>query len=112
MSSSKFKGMVVGKPGKLSESLNYPEDGISRQEILSNKKVNIIQFAFSEEKGLVTNKAQDDIFVHVIEGILEVDLDGKEFTVHEGEYIVLPEGKPHSLEADIKTKILFMITGD
>ncbi len=112
MKAKVFKNMVVGEPAKLVDLVDYDVDGIGRNLVFGNKRATLIGFAFSEEKGLVTSEAQGDIFVYVMEGILEVDLDGKDHSVHQGEYILLPKGLPHSLETDEKTKLIFLLAYD
>lgn len=109
MDAKVFKNVVAGKPAKLVDSIEYDKNGIGRNLLLGNKKVTMINFAFSEEKGLVTSESQGDILIYVTEGVLEVDLDGKEFSVKQGEFVVLPKGLPHSLETDEKTKVLFLL---
>lgn len=112
MEADYFKGIKIGVPGRMEENLDYGEDSIERNIIFSKKKATFVEFAMSPEKGLVTNKAKGDVHINVLSGEIEVDLDGNNMTVKEGEYVVLPKGLPHSIETDLGAKITFLIVQD
>ncbi len=112
MQAEYFEGVKVGEPGKMSDNLDYGNDNIERNIIFEKKKATYVQFALSPEKGLVTNQAQGDIHVNVLSGSIEVELDGKDMTVKEGEFILLPKGHPHCIETDSGAKMTFLIVQD
>ncbi|MDO5707675.1 MAG: cupin domain-containing protein [Andreesenia angusta] len=107
-----FDNILVGEPAKLAENIDFLGDAIDRKVLFHKKEVSMVQFAFSAEKGLVTNSSHGDIFVYVTSGSLEIELDGKDMTVNEGEFIILPEGLPHSVETDENTRAIFLVVRD
>jgi len=47
--------------------------------------------------------------VNIIDDRAEVSISGKPFTVKEGEMIIMPANKPHSLKAVEKFKMLLVM---
>jgi quercetin dioxygenase-like cupin family protein len=70
-------------------------------------------FAFGKGQGLSEHTAPFDAMVYVLEGVAEVTISGNPHKVEEGEFIVLPAKKPHSLNATEDFKMLLtMIRSD
>ncbi len=63
-------------------------------------------FAFDEAEGLSEHTAPFDALVHVLEGEAEVNIAGSVDLLRQGDAIILPAGKPHSLRAHTRFKML------
>ena len=93
----------------LSDLLKYQENAVVSSEIIKKDAGTFTVFAFDKGQGLSEHTAPFDALVNIIDGRAEVSISGKLFTVKEGEMIVLPANKPHSLKAMVKFKMLLVM---
>jgi quercetin dioxygenase-like cupin family protein len=93
----------------LSDLVKYQENAVVSSEILRKDAGTVTVFAFDKGQGLSEHTAPFDALVNIIDGRAEVSISGKLFTVKEGEMIVMPADKPHSLKAMEKFKMLLVM---
>ena len=94
----------------LSDLVKYQENAVVSSEILKKDAGTVTVFAFDKGQGLSEHTAPFDALVNIIDGRrAEVSILGKLFTVKEGEMIVMPANKPHSLKAMEKFKMLLVM---
>ena len=93
----------------LSDFVKYQENAVVSSEILKKDAGTVTVFAFDKGQGLSEHTAPFDALVNIIDGRAEVSISGKLFTVKEGEMIVMPANKPHSLKAMEKFKMLLVM---
>jgi len=93
----------------LSDLVKYQENAVVSSEILKKDAGIVTVFAFDKDQGLSEHTAPFDALVNIIDGRAEVSISGKLFTVKEGEMIVMPANKPHSLKAMEKFKMLLVM---
>ena len=63
-------------------------------------------FAFDEGEGLSEHTAAYDALLYLLEGEATVTVSGVTNQMKDGEALVLPAGKPHSVRATSKFKML------
>ena len=63
-------------------------------------------FAFDHGQGLSEHTAPFDALVQIIDGTADITIDGSLHTVKEGEMIIMPANRPHSLKANPQFKML------
>ena len=93
----------------LSDLVKYQENAVVSSEIIKKDTGTITVFAFDKGQGLSKHTAPFDALVNIIDGRAEVSISGKPFTVREGEMIIMPANKPHSLKAVEKFKMLLVM---
>ena len=93
----------------LSDLVKYQENAVVSSEILKKDAGTVTVFAFDKGQGLSEHTVPFDALVNIIDGRAEVSISGKLFTVKEGEMIVMPANKPHSLKAMEKFKMLLVM---
>ena len=93
----------------LSDLVKYQENAVVSSEIIKEDAGTVTVFAFDKGQGLSEHTAPFDALVNIIDGRAEVSISGKLFTVKEGEMIVMPANKPHSLKAMEKFKMLLVM---
>lgn len=93
----------------LSDLAKYQENAVVSSEILKKDAGTVTVFAFDKGQGLSEHTAPFDALVNIIDGRAEVSISGKLFTLKEGEMIVMPANKPHSLKALEKFKMLLVM---
>jgi len=93
----------------LSDLVKYQENAVVSSEIIKKDAGTVTVFAFDKGQGLSEHTAPFDALVNIIDGRAEVSISGNLFTVKEGEMIIMPANKPHSLKAVEKFKMLLVM---
>jgi quercetin dioxygenase-like cupin family protein len=94
---------------KLSEMVDYQESSIVSKEIIKGETGTVTLFAFDKGQGLSEHTAPFDALVNVIDGEANVTISGENFTVKQGEMIIMPANKPHSVKAVKQFKMLLVL---
>jgi len=94
----KMKNLIDYKPGK-----------VASLTLSQKKTVGITLFAIDKGEGLNTHSAGGDAFAQVLEGVVEITIDGEVFTLSEGESIVMPANISHALKAIEPFKFLLTV---
>ena len=94
---------------RLSEMVNYQSGSIVSKEIIKGDTGTVTLFAFDKGQGLSEHTAPFDAFVHVVDGEAEISISGKLSSVKQGEMIIMPANKPHSVQAKQKFKMLLVL---
>ena len=93
----------------LSDIVKYQDGAVVSSEIIRKDTGTVTVFAFDKGQGLSEHTAPFDVMVHIIEGQAEIKISGKPVIVSEGEMIIMPASKPHSLKAVEKFKMLLVM---
>ena len=93
----------------LSNLVHYQDNAVVSSEIVKKDSGTVTVFAFDKNQGLSTHTAPFDALVNIIDGQAEITISGKPFMVKEGEMIIMPANKPHSLKAIDRFKMLLVM---
>lgn len=108
MSETFEKGIVLD----FASLIDYSKDGVVSKQVLKNDAGNITLFSFDKGQGLTEHTAPFDAVVQVLDGTVEIRIDGKPIRVKKGETIIMPAHVPHALQAVEQFKMLLtMIRG-
>ncbi len=94
---------------KLDELVGYQKGAVVSREIIRKDTGTVTVFSFDKGEGLSEHIAPFDALVYILDGRAQVFISGKQHILREGEMIVMPEGKPHSLKAINKFKMLLVM---
>ncbi|MCX5811126.1 MAG: cupin domain-containing protein [Proteobacteria bacterium] len=94
---------------KLKEIAGYQDHSVVSREIIRKPSGTMTVFAFDKGEGLSEHTAPFDAAVYLLEGEAEIRIDGKPYSVKEGEMIIMPANKPHALKAVTRYKMLLMM---
>jgi quercetin dioxygenase-like cupin family protein len=105
---------TANKESEIRESLalrakdlvSYQEGSIVSRTVLKRQTGNVTLFAFDDAQGLSEHTSPFDALVQVLEGEMEISIDGKPLKVESGDIVLMPANHPHALKALIKTKML------
>ena len=89
--------------------IDYQEDSVVSKMLINKDVGSVTLFAFDEKQKLSEHTAPFDALVNIIDGQAEVTVSGKLFTLKEGEMIIMPANKPHSLKAAEKFKMILVM---
>ena len=93
----------------LLEIVKYQDNAVVSSQIIKKDTGIVTVFAFDKGQGLSEHTAPFDALVNIIEGQAEIKISGKPFIVKQGEMIIMPANKPHSLKAVEKFKMLLIM---
>ncbi|AVQ27630.1 cupin domain-containing protein [Fusobacterium ulcerans] len=86
------------------------QDGqVVSKTLAQNSAVSITVFAFDKNEEIGTHDSSGDAMVTVLEGIGAFMVDGKEYILNQGETLVMPANKPHSVFAKEAFKMLLIV---
>ena len=94
---------------KLKGMLGYQEHSVVSREIIQKPSGTMTVFAFDKGEGLSEHTALFDAAVYLLDGEAEIRIDGKPYSVKEGEMIVMPANRPHALKAVTRYKMLLVM---
>lgn len=90
----------------LIEKVNYTDGSVVSKIIIRNERGNVTLFAFDKGEFLSEHTAPFDAIVQVLDGVGEVVINGRSFTLTTGESIIMPANVPHAVNAAEKFKML------
>ena len=94
---------------RLKDIAAYQDHSVVSREIIRKPSGTMTVFAFDKGEGLSEHTAPFDAAVYLLEGEAEIRIDGKPYSVKEGEMIIMPANKPHALKAVTRYKMLLIM---
>ncbi len=105
-------GIEPAKKQSLAALVSYETGSVVSRTIIDREAGTLTIFAFDEGEGLSEHTAAYDALLYVLEGEALVTVSSVANQMNSGEAIVLPAGKPHSVRATSRFKVLLaMIRG-
>ena len=101
--------MNLNKPNQIAGIIEYQKDAVVSKTIIKKKMGTITVFAFDKEQELSEHTAPFDALVQVLDGKVDVIIDGDSNIVQGGEMIIMPANKPHALKAIEKFKMMLVM---
>lgn len=102
MAKNKGRGTAC-VPGDL---VRYQKGAIVSKEFAKSKGGTMTLFAFWQGEGLSEHTAPFDAIVQILDGEASITVSGKCEAVKKGGMLLMPAGKPHSLKAEKRFKML------
>lgn len=94
------------KQQSLVDMVDYQNEAIVSKTIIDKKTGTVTLFSFDKGQGLSEHTAPFDALVQVLDGEVEIRIDGKPFQMKEGEMIIMPANQTHALKAISRFKML------
>lgn len=98
--------MEPARKQSLTTLVSYESGSVVSRTIIDRGAGTITLFAFDEGEGLSEHTAAYDALLYIMEGEAVVTVSGVSNNMKEGEAIVLPARKPHSVRATTRFKML------
>jgi quercetin dioxygenase-like cupin family protein len=106
------KKFQKGETFNVSEVIDYAEGGVVSKELIHNDSGSVTLFSFDAGQRLSEHYAPFDALLQVVDGEMELTVEGQTFTIHTGESFVIPSGARHAVNAPKPFKmIITMIRG-
>lgn len=102
-------GMEPAKKQSLTSIVSYEPGSVVSRTVIDRVAGTVTLFAFDEGEGLSEHTAAYDALLYILEGEALVTVSAVSNEMKAGEAIVLPAGKPHSVRATGRFKMLLMM---
>jgi len=99
-------GIEPAKKQSLTSIVSYEPGSVVSRTVIDRGAGTVTLFAFDEGEGLSEHTASYDALLYILEGEALVTVSGVSNEMKVGEAIVLPAGKPHSVRATGRFKML------
>ncbi len=96
----------------MDKSIEYTSGGVVSKLVVNSKGGNVTLFSFDKGQGLTEHSAAFDALVQVIDGEVEITLDGKLHNLKKGDCIIMPANVPHALQAVESFKMILTMIKD
>lgn len=101
-----------GRVFDVAHMIDYAEGGVVSKDLIHNDAGSVTLFSFDAGQQLSEHTAPFDALLQVVEGEMELSVEGKVNVVKAGEAFVIPNGARHSVSAAKPFKmIITMIRG-
>jgi len=100
------KAWVPGQKQDFAALVAYQPGSVVSRTVINRRAGTVTLFAFDKGEGLSEHAAPYDALVYILEGGASVTIDGKPSRLEEGEGVILPAEKPHSIKASTRFKMM------
>lgn len=109
MNKNIFKNINAEEVLLLSDQVQLMQGQIVSKTLVQNSSVSVTLFAFDKGEEISTHDSNGDALVTVLDGVGRFTIDGKEYLVKQGETLIMPAKKPHSVYAHESFKMLLIV---
>lgn len=103
------KLMDLNKANKIDQLIDFQTDAVVSKTLIKKEKGTVTTFAFDKDQGLSEHTAPFDALVQILEGKVDILLEGVSNILEKGEMIIMPANIPHALKAIEKFKMLLVM---
>ena len=82
-----------GKVFKAAEVIDYTNGGVVSKEFIHSNAGTVTLFSFDAGQGLSEHTAPFDALIQVIEGVMQLNVEGQVFNIKAGETFIIPSGR-------------------
>jgi quercetin dioxygenase-like cupin family protein len=100
---------ITPKVEVLKDMVEYQKGAVVSRTLMDKPQGTVTLFAFAEGEGLSEHTTPYDALVQVLDGEVEITIEGKAFHLDEGEMIIMPADVPHALRALGHFKMLLVM---
>ncbi len=100
---------LSGQSVALEDMVDYQKDSIVSRTLIDKKAGTLTLFAFDAGQALSEHTAPFDALLYVFDGETEVTVSGKPILLKTGMVTLLPAGKPHSVKAVNRFKMMLVM---
>ena len=104
-----IKNMETATVLTLKDQVAYQPGQVVSKTLAQNNALSVTLFAFDKGEEISTHESGGDAFVTCLDGMCRITIDGVDFTLHEGESIVMPARHPHAVYGQEQFKMLLVV---
>ncbi len=93
----------------LKDLVAYQVGQVVSKTLAQNEHLSVTLFSFDKGEEISTHESGGDAFVTCLDGVGKITIDGKDYELHEGEFIVMPAKHPHAVFGQEQFKMLLVV---
>jgi len=93
----------------MDKQVEYLPGQIVSKTLAQNDAVSLTIFAFDKGEEISSHDSEGDAMITVLDGTGEIIIDGKKYTLHCGESVLMPAKKPHAVYAPEQFKMFLTV---
>ncbi len=97
------------KATNLINLINYQEGSVVSRTLIEKQTGTVTLFAFDQGQGLSEHTTPFDAMACVLDGKVEVTVSDNSIILENGEIVIMPANKPHTLKAIEKFKMMLIM---
>lgn len=97
-----------GEAVELARQVEPKDERVEFRQVFETGNGGVDILAFKKGQRLDTHLAPAEVMVNVLEGEILFTMNGKPVTLRQGEFLLMGEGVPHSVEAKSDAKVLLV----
>ena len=109
MTKTKIDQDILSRTHIWSNLVAYQTNAIISRTLIDKKGGTTTLFAFDAGQSLSEHTAPYDALVLILDGNMEINIEGTLHNVETGGCIIMPANKPHALQAKDKTAMLLVM---
>lgn len=90
-------------------NIEYQSDSVVSKTLINKPSGTVTLFAFDAGQGLSEHTAPFDAMVYILDGVAQITISGVDYTVKNGEMIIMPSHEPHALKAIDRFKMMLIM---
>lgn len=98
----------LDEPHALADQIEAGADRVHAKNIFNNANGGVTLLAFKGGQKLDEHLAPADVMINVIEGAVDFTISGTRHSLNAGDFILMRQGEPHSVEAKADSKVLLI----
>lgn len=91
------------------ETIDYVPNSVVDRTILKKITGSISIMSFDKGEELIQKISPFDVFVQILEGNAEINIEGNSFFLETGQFIIIPAHKPNFVKANERFKMIATI---
>ena len=100
---------LLGEVLTVKELTTYQEGSVVSRTLMDKNEGTVTMFSFSEGQGLSEHTTPFDAMAVIVDGEVEISIDGSPNLLKEGEMIIMPANHPHALRAVKNFKMMLVM---
>lgn len=94
------------KVENLSKMINYQDGSVVSKILIGKKNGTVTLFSFDKGQVLSEHTAPFDAMVEILDGKAAIRVSGINYTLEQGDMLIMPADEPHALKAEERFKML------
>jgi quercetin dioxygenase-like cupin family protein len=94
---------------KIAEMITVQGKSVVSKTLINRPTGTVTLFGFDRGEKLSEHTAPFDALVSILEGEMNISIEGKPYSLSAGEIIIMPANKPHALEAMSPCKMMLVM---
>ncbi|MEM2464078.1 MAG: cupin domain-containing protein [Candidatus Bathyarchaeia archaeon] len=100
---------IEGQVLRLADLVDYHEGSIVGRALIDRAAGSVTLFAFDEGQGISEHTVPYTAMAIILDGQAKIAIEGKPLNLTEGEMVIMPANKPHSVKVPKRFKMLLIM---